>query len=133
MKAKIKAVEYKKEYTTKYGTMYLFRVDYDDKTGWYSSKSKDQKKFTGGQEAEFTETVSTNDRGEDYITIKPIYSAPAGNFGKAVKKEQSRYSGFAMSYAKDLVVAGKIEIKQIEATTKKLFQIMVDLDKTLND
>lgn len=133
MKAKITGVEYKKEYTTKFGTMHLFKIEYDGKTGWYSSKSRDQKKFIGGQEAEFTETVSTNERGDDYITVKPIYATPGGNFVKAVKKEQSKYSGFAMSYAKDLCIAGKIELKQMESVTKRMFQIMVDLDKTLND
>ena len=36
-----------------------------------------------------------------------------------------------MSYAKDLVIADKIPLDNISTYTKKMFKLMVDLDKTL--
>lgn len=131
MKAIIKEVKFSKEYETKFGTMYLHKVSYDDKVGYYSSKKKDQTYFVSGKEAEFTEEPRTGDKGE-YIVIKPVKS---GNFqspaGRTLKKEQSRYSGFAVSYCKDLIVAGKLDIKQWEDASEKIFKFMVDLDKTI--
>ena len=129
MKAKITGVRFVKEFEGKYGKAFVFGVSYAGKEAQYISKSKEQTKFVNGQEAEFTETVKTwND--EDQITIRPV-QANTGNFGRAVKKEQSRYSGFAMSYAKDLVVADKIEIKDLRKYTTTMFDLMVELDKTL--
>ena len=129
MKAKITNVRFVKEFEGKYGLAFVFGVSYDGKEAQYISKSKDQTKFVKGQEAEFTETVKDY-RGEEQITIKPIQTN-TGNFGRAVKKEQSRYSGFAMSYAKDLCVADKIKITELRLYTTTMFNLMVELDKTL--
>ena len=130
MKTKINKVEYLKEFESKFGTMYLHKVHYDDTYGLYTSKSKDQDKFVAGQEAEFTVVVKTSKDGNEFNTIKPVMPA-SGNFGRALKKEQSRYSGFACSYAKDLAVAGRIQVTEIPGYTKAMFRLMVELDKTL--
>ena len=137
MKAKIKTVKFLKESEGKFGLMYSFSITYivdgEEKTAYYTSKSKDQKKFIEGQESEFTEEekLGTNDR--PYLVIKPIQAGGynQSGFGKALKKEQSKYSGFAMSYAKDLVIADKITLEQISTYTEKMFKLMVALDKTL--
>ena len=130
MKALITNVEFKKEYETKYGTMYSFVVSYDGKRGYYSSKSKDQNKFVKGQEVEFTEEKRTSDKGE-YLIVKPLMANKQSNFGKAIKKEQSKYSGFAVSYAKDLVVSGKLERGDLSAYAWVLFELMVEMDKSI--
>jgi hypothetical protein len=36
-----------------------------------------------------------------------------------------------MSYAKDLVIANKIQLDNIEFYTRRMFELMVELDKTL--
>ncbi len=133
MKAVIERVDYIKEYENKYGTFHLHKVYYDGKTALYNSKSKEQSKFIMGQEAEFTIEMKTGKNGE-FLTIKPMKQGGGGgysNYGKALKKEQSRYAGFAMSYSKDLVVADKIKIDDMSLYTKKMFDLMVELDKTL--
>ena len=112
MKAIIKKVTFRKEYESKFGTLYGFQVEYDDKKAYYSAKKKEQDKFVEGVEAEFTEETRTGKNGE-YLVVKPIFTKGASNFGRALKREQSKYSGFAMSYAKDLVVAGKIPLTEI--------------------
>lgn len=131
MKAKIISVEYIKEYPSQYGVLHLHRVTYNKETAFYSSKAKDQKKFITGQEAEFNEIAKEGKNGR-YLVIKPEYSGdPKSGFGKRVKQEQSRYSGFAVSYAKDLVIAGKIPLDDIFPFSTQLFEHMVTLDKSL--
>jgi len=127
MKATIKKVRFIKEYENRYGTMYLFAVSYNDTEALYSSKDRGQQKFVEGKEVEFEETVKTKDSGDTFTTIKPAQA----KFSPQVKREQSKYSGFAMSYAKDLVIADKIPLSEISDYTKKMFSLMVELDKTL--
>jgi hypothetical protein len=135
MKALIKEVKFRKEIETKFGTMYSFAVLYDDKSGIYTSKYKDQKKFVAGQEAEFTEEYKEyKDREgntKTYIAIKPVQFNKQSNFGKALSKEKSKYSGFAVSYSKDLLVAGRINKDDLKAMAWDLFNLMVEMDKTL--
>jgi hypothetical protein len=136
MKAVIQEVTFYKEIDGQYGKMYSFRVKYDNEITLYTSKYKDQKKFIPGQEAEFTEETKTytdKKTGElkSYKVIKPINQVKQSNYGKALNKEKSRYSGFAVSYAKDLVIADKIKIEDISEFATVLFDLMVNLDKSL--
>lgn len=134
MKAVIKSSKWLKEFETKFGIMHLHKVAYDDKEAFYTSKSKEQNKFVAGQEAEFEEEKKSGKNG-DFISIKPLKQAWAGGSGyaKAIKKEQSKYSGFAVSYAKDLVIAGKIELADLPKYTRSMFNLMVDLDKSIQN
>jgi hypothetical protein len=130
MKAVIKETKFVKEFDSKYGKMYSFSVSYDDKKAYYNSKNQDQQKFIVGKEAEFTEEIKEG-KGGQYIVIKPMQAFGKSGYAKEIKKEQSKYSGFAVSYCKDLIIAGKIEMKDWEAASKKIFQFMVDLDKSI--
>lgn len=130
MEAKIESVEFSKEFKNDYGTFYSFKVRYNGKTGFYSSKSKDQKKFIAGQEAEFTEEERTSQHGP-YTIIKPIRQQGQSNFSRKVKQEQARYSGFSMAYAKDLVVAGAIPYDKMFMEAELMFDWMVAKDKEL--
>lgn len=133
MKATITDVKFLKEFEGKYGTLYGFRVEYDGKTAFYNSKSKDQTKFVKGQEAEFNEFEKTGAKG-NYIQIKPVFNGAQqrrSSYGKRVQQEQSRYSGFAVSYAKDLVVADKIGVDELSEMATVLFDLMVTLDKSI--
>ena len=136
MKSIINEVIFKKEIDGKFGKLYSFNIKYDDKVAIYRSKYKDQKKFIPGEEAEFTEETQTytdQKTGElrEYFVIKPVLQQRQSNFGKALKKEQSRYSGFAVSYAKDLVVAGRLPFDDLTAYSTVLFEHMVELDKSI--
>lgn len=132
MKAIIKSVKFQKEYDSKFGKMYSFRIGWDDQTAFYSSKKQDQTYFVEGKEAEFNVEEKTSEKGT-YKTIKPAMAGNLSGYSKNLKKEQSRYSGFSLSYAKDLVVAGKIDIKDILITSERLFNHMVELDKKLEN
>lgn len=148
MKAIITDIIYKKEYESKFGTMYQFEIHYDGKRASYSSKSKDQKHFVKGQESEFIEEQKTyvkDGRESKYLVVKIPQQQRESNFGKALKKEQSRYSGFSESYVKDLLSSGLLKPEITDAdeahndiviiTWKKrsfeIFEHMVELDKML--
>ena len=137
MKALIKSVKFTKESEGKFGPMFSFKITYTvdgvDKMAYYTAKTKEQKKFIEGQEAEFTEEQKMGTNDTPYNVIKPIQQGGYNNsgFGKALKKEQSKYSGFAVSYVKDLIIAGKIEMKDWEQASEKIFNFMVKLDKSI--
>ncbi len=50
---------------------------------------------------------------------------------KALMKEQTGYSGFAVSYAKDMAVAGRIQVGELSQYAWILFELLVEMDKTL--
>lgn len=136
MKGKIISVKYHKPVTTKYGEMHQHQVTIE-KDGvnilcQYLCKSKDQNTFIGGKEAEYNLTEREY-QGNTYYNIKPINNRGNSNFSRNIKKEQSKYSGFAMSYAKDLVVAGSIEANQMFPTAQKMLDWMVEQDKALEN
>ena len=130
MKELITNVKFVKEYDSKFGKLYSFKVEYAGRSAFYSSKSQDQTKFVAGQEAEFTEETKTSSNGT-YLVIKPPMQNKQSNFGKALSKEKTRYSGFAVSYAKDLLVAGRITKEELADQAWILFELMVAMDKTI--
>lgn len=132
MKAIIKEVTYKNEFEGKFGTLHSFKVSYDDKVGFYNSKSKDQKKFVKGQEAEFTEEKRNSGKGDFYI-IKPMVKDfnKSSSYGKALQREQSKYSGFAVSYVKDLIIADKLPLSLWQDSAEKIALFMAELDKKI--
>jgi hypothetical protein len=137
MKAIITKIEFSKEYESKFGTMYNFAISYDDKKAFYTSKQKDQKAFEVGKEAEFTEETKTyqdkqTGEAKSFLTIKTISKFnQQSNYGKALQREQSKYSGFAVSYVKDLIVSGRIDIKEWHEKSKEVFTWMVEMDKSI--
>jgi hypothetical protein len=138
MKAIIQEVKFTKEWESKYGKMYNFQVKYDNEVALYSSKYKDQKKFIPGQEAEFTEESKTytdkNGNEKEYKVIKPLMAGNRqSNFGKALNKEQARYSAMCVSYAKDLVIADKIKLSEIQEFSWILFELVKEMDKSLSN
>ena len=136
MKTKIISANWEKEYESKFGTLHLHRIIFENQgekqTGFYSSKSKDQNKFVAGKEAEFEIENQRGPKG-DYLKLKPFQSNKGySNTGRAIQREQSKYSGFSMSYAKDLFIAGKIEsFEQMFAEAQNMFDWMVEADKNI--
>ena len=128
MKAIIKKITFTKEWEGKFCTLFGFKVEYNDKFGYYSAKKKDQTKFIEGKEAEFTEETRTSQSGE-YTIIKPIYNQGQSNYGRALKREVAKYSGFALAYSKDLVVAGKLDFDKIYLEADMMVDWMVAKDK----
>ena len=131
MKAVIKEINYDKEVNTKFGIMQSYYVSYNDKGASFLCKEKDKYSFKVGEENEFIET-SREYNGKTYYNIKAIQPQKGNsNYGKALKREQSKYSGFAVSYVKDLIIAKEIKIEDWEKASEKIFNFMVKLDKSI--
>ena len=131
MKAKINRIDFQREFETKYGVLYSHKIQYDeDKQGFYSSKKKDQTYFKVGEEVEFTEEFKVSSKGP-YTVLKPIRQGNFSGYNKDVKREQSRYTTMGCSYVKDLIIAGKIEMKDWEKATDKIVKFMFKLDKEI--
>lgn len=130
MKAVITKATFKGERDGKFGKEFNFLLEYDGKSAYFTQKNKDLP-FKEGEEWEFTESEHVSKAGSPYLVVKAIKNAGKSPYGKALNKEQSRYSGFSTSYAKDLAVAGLIKVDEIEAYSTRLFHHMVELDKTL--
>ena len=133
MKILINKVTYKDERDGKFGKTYSFEIKYDNKTAYYTSKSKDQKKFIEGQECEFTEETRTSKKGNDYLVVKPIYQqAFKSSYGKALQREQSKYVSMGTSYCKDLIVTDKLKITDWQIASEKIIKFMFNLDNELS-
>jgi len=133
MKAVINKIEYRKEVETKFGKMYQFRVDYDGKIGTFLSKTNPQTTFKEGVENEFIEEEREYN-GTTYYNIKAVRKPKNSPYAKKLHVEQAKYSGFAMAYAKDLRVAGKLVGENaMYEEAKKMFDWMVEQDKTLSN
>ena len=132
MKALITKVTFKEERKGKFGMQYNFHIDYDGKKAYYTSKIKDQTNFVEGQECEFVEEKRTSKAGNPYLIVKAPYKGNGNSqYGKALQREQSKYSGFACSYVKDLIVSGHIELDDWAGMSSMIFEHMVELDKSI--
>lgn len=132
MKAKITKVTFKEERDGKFGKQFNFEIEYDGKKAYYTCKSKDQQVFIEGQECEFTEEKRTSKAGNSYLVVKSLHQG--GNksqYGKALQKEQARYSAFAVSYVKDLIIAEKIDLDDWAGMSSMIFEHMVELDRSI--
>lgn len=132
MKAKIIRADFKNEWESKYGIMYNHAIEYDDKSAIYCSKKKNQIHFVAGQECEFIEEIKITKNGEMTVVKPPPKGGQFSNYHKDVKREQSKYAGFAVSYCKDLIIADKLKIADWEKASEKIFKFMVELDKKDN-
>jgi len=132
MKAKITKVTFKEERDGKFGKQYNFEIEYDGKKAYYTCKSKDQKVFIEGQECDFVEEKRTSKAGNSYLVVKsPNQGGGKSQYGKALQKEQARYSAFAVSYVKDLIIAKEVGLDDWAAMSSMIFEHMVELDKSI--
>ena len=101
----VKSAQFKRSYESKYGQLYAFDIVMENgDQGTYSSKSPQQTYFVAGAEANYT--IETRQNGEYLNTfIKPVRDFKSSG---AVKTGDGRNESFALSYSKDLLVAGKI-------------------------
>lgn len=120
MKSKIKFIEKSnpRSYESRYGTMYAMHCVLEDGTdGEVSAKSVD--KWNIGDEVEYT--VTSSQYGNKLSLTKPNdgggYSAGGGS--KPKYDDKQRDAAVVVSYAKDLAVAGKISLAEIEDYAEK--------------
>lgn len=116
MKSKISNIALPERPTYEYnGETYHARIVTleNGESGQVSSKTPDRWKV--GDEVEYT--IKAGQYGNKMSLKKPDSSRYGGN-------ESSKYPSFAVAYAKDLVVAGKVELKDLEPTAKRIMDIL---------
>lgn len=123
MKGKVESVKSTGTYDSKYGLMYKYTVHIGDHTGEYSSKKystydTDGFPFIIGSEVEY-EFIDGQ-----FPKIKPAQT----NYTGYNNSKKSSNTSFGVSYCKDLIVAGKLDIEQWEAASEKIINFMNNLD-----
>jgi len=127
MKAKVTKVT-KMDKKDSYGnTSFIIEFDNSDK-GFYTCKTEDQTKFISGQEAEYLIEQKQGKNGTTYYKISLPASEQSNSWQKGGKPQvepRVQMISFAMAYTKDLVVAGKLELKDLPAHFDILYNEMI--------
>lgn len=127
-KAKITRTIFKNSWQGSNGTVYYHEIELDNgDKGQIGTKEQMPAKLNPGQE--LTYTIEHTDKGNK---IKAVAPAQGGGFGggfksKAPADPRSQFIGFASSYAKDLVVAGKIDLEKMNGAAESIFRNMLKL------
>lgn len=124
MKAKVTKV-LKMDKKDNYGnTSFIIEFDNGDK-GFYTSKNEDQKKFIVGQESEYMIEEKQGSRGAYYKISVPQSEQPARSFGKPAQDPKVQMISFSMSYTKDLIVAGKVQMPDLTKEFNNIYNLMI--------
>jgi hypothetical protein len=111
-------------------TSFVIEFDNGDK-GFYTSKKEDQSIFIQGQEATYLIEEKIGKEDKKYCKVyppKPANSfAPGGKAPFVPVDPRIQMISFSTSYAKDLVVAGKIEMKDLPKASEDIFTNMIKL------
>jgi len=111
---------------------YSFIIDFDNGDGgFYNSKSEDQTKFVVGKEAEYNieEKVGTSGKKYNKITLPQFESSFSGGGFKSKPAQDPKIQmiSFAMAYTKDLIVAGKVQLPDMEKEFKRMYTVMTSM------
>lgn len=117
-KARITRTTFKNSWQGQNGTVYYHEIELDNgDKGQIGSKEQMPAKLNPGQE--LTYTIEQTDKGNK---IKAV-----GFKGKAPVDPRAQFIGFASAYAKDLVVAGKLDMKEMNGGAESIFKNMLKL------
>lgn len=112
--AKIIKSEFRNEWANpKGGVIYFHSLEMDNgDVGQIGTKERNPDKINKGQELTYT-----LENGRFKVTPKPFVK------GGGFKSEpfEHKAAGYAMAYAKDLVVSGNVEIAQLIGTADKIY------------
>jgi hypothetical protein len=95
--------------------------------GFYTSKSEEQTKFVVGQEADYNIEKKEGKEGKVYYKITLPDSGNAFGKGGGFKAPEPRIQmiSFAAAYCKDIIVAGKADLKDFDTTFDKIYNKMI--------
>ena len=106
-------------------TSFVIELDNGDK-GFYTSKNENQTKFVVGEVTEYLIEAKEGKKGTYYKITLPQTDAPfQKSAGRPQVEPRIQMISFAMAYAKDLVVAGKVEMKALPATFDIIYGEMI--------
>lgn len=129
-KAKVTKITKMDKKDTYGNTSFIIELDNGDK-GFYNSKSEDQKKFVVGNVADYEIEEKQGTKGKYFKITVPQSEAVFIKGGKAPVDPRAQFIGFSAAYAKDLVVAGKVTIENMNAFSDTIFKNMIKLYETI--
>ncbi len=117
----------KKDQKDSYGnTSFVVSFENGDR-GFYTSKNEDQNKFVVGVEVEYLieEKIGKNNVKYFKVTLpQKENNFSGGGFQKKSVDPKVQLAGYAASYTKDLIVAGKINVPDFEKYFEIIFNTM---------
>lgn len=106
-------------------TSFIIDMENGD-SGFYVSKDENQKKFVVGQETEYNIEEKQGQSGKKYNKISiPQSEKPAFGGGRPQQEPRVQMISFAMAYTKDLVVAGKVDLKELGTQFDIIYNEMI--------
>lgn len=110
-------------------TSFTIEFDNGDK-GFYNSKVDDQKRFVVGTESEYDIQEKEGKNGKKYFKVtspldQPVGGGFKGGGGKPQIDPKVQMISFAMSYTKDLIVGGKINMTELESIFNRIYTVMI--------
>lgn len=121
--SKIKSSKFLKEWQGEKGIIYYHEIHLENgDEGQIGTKEKSPEKLNVGQE--LTYTIESSSYGNK---IKAVSQSSGGFKGKPQRDPKEQMISFSTSYVKDLIVAGKIDIKDLEPSVKRMYNIMKSL------
>jgi len=115
--SKVKSVQPNGTYESAHGTLFKFEYEMEDGVVLAANHKSQDGFLKAGESVEYT-IKGTNAYGNYGSVSKP--KQPYAPNGNSYSKKTGGNASFALSYAKDLVVAGKVEVKQILNIADKL-------------
>lgn len=121
--SKIKSCRFVSEWPGPSGIVFYHEIQLENgDLGQIGTKEKNPDKLAVGQE--LTYIIESTSRGNK---IKAVSAAGGGFKGKPQRDPKEQMISFATAYTKDLVVAGKVEMRDFETAVKRMYTIMKSL------
>jgi len=122
-KSKIRSCRFVSEWAGQNGIVYYHEIELDNgDKGQIGTKDKNPEKLEIGNE--LTYTIESTSRGNK---IKIVSGAGGFKGGKPQRDPKEQMISFSTSYVKDLICAGKVDIKDLEPAVKRMYNIMKSL------
>ena len=112
-----------------------FVIEFEDGTkGFYTSKNPEQTKFIVGNVADYiVEVKQGSKKPYNKITVPqtgvPFVKGAGG--GRPVADPRASFIGYAASYSKDLCLAGKVDLNNMNAWSDAIFKNMIKQYETI--
>lgn len=104
-------------------TAFIIEFDNSDK-GFYNSKNPNQTKFIVGNVSDYQIEEKQGSKGLYYKITVPS-DGPKSFGGKPQIDPRVQMISFSTSYTKDLVVGGKVEMKDFDTVFNRIYNLMI--------
>jgi hypothetical protein len=107
-----------------------FQLEFENgDRGYYNTKNGDQTFFIQGSPCDYLIEAKTSKTGSTYYVInhpeeQATKAAASSGFQRKQQDPKIQFVSFAMSYCKDLIVAGKVPMADLEKEFNRIYNTM---------